>query len=310
MLDALNPDRIFQKHSWLLTRDLAIVTSPDFDGLLCALLGAAHLDWRLVGFYDGQTLALATPIAHIQELVFLDVEIYRPAVRSLGNHLLQWDKHLPTLGFAQTLNPNLLRSITCREFDRKYPFGTFHFMLALLLAGRISISLPTVTSHLVSIFLYPDGTHQNTLKYRTNAQDWVAWLGVKTQATAAAFFHQLTGVPLADLVHALGWLDQELQSIGFAKKDDPCRFNPTQAVDYARASRLWAFLQRHTGWTSAPLPAPSVVIKLDNRSTKLTRTNYLNVLAQNPLSLALTSRSHAQGLQYTLVPPTWRWLTD
>lgn len=63
MLDALNSDRIFQKHSWLLTRDLAIVTSPDFDGLLCALLGAAHLDWRQVGFYDGQTLALATPVA-------------------------------------------------------------------------------------------------------------------------------------------------------------------------------------------------------------------------------------------------------
>jgi hypothetical protein len=104
-----------------------MVVSPDFDGLLCALLMNSHIGWQLCGFYDGKALALCHPVNHICELVFLDVEIYRPSVRSIGNHLLQWSSRTPLPNFQRTINPNLLRGITAykeEEFRRKYPFGT------------------------------------------------------------------------------------------------------------------------------------------------------------------------------------------
>lgn len=96
----LDYERLLMEQDWFCLRNLSMIVSPDFDGLLCALIMIEHLGWQLRGFYDGKTLALDQPTTHIREFVFLDVEIYRSSVRSVGNHLLQWSSSVPLPNFS------------------------------------------------------------------------------------------------------------------------------------------------------------------------------------------------------------------
>lgn len=310
MREKLDYEHLLKEQDWLCQQGLPMVVSPDFDGLLCALMMVFHRDWKLRGFYDGKTLALDHPIAHIRELVFLDMEIYRPYVRSVGNHLLQWSSRTPLPNFKQAVNPNLLRGITSREFNRKYPFGTSHFLLTLLAVIHPNLQIPK-THNMQAILLYPDGTHQVLLNYRDNVIDWLDWMDVKkAQTPVKTIFQSLATLTLLDVVHGLDWLSQKLQEIGFTRKDDPCKFDPTNPHDYVKAKDLWKFLQQVTGWQANSLPPPNWVKQFYTKSDALKLQAYLRALAQNPLSFALTSRTKEQGLQYTIVPPEFSSLTD
>lgn len=311
MRENLDYERLLKEQDWLCQRDLLMVVSPDFDGLLCALMMIVHRGWRLCGFYDGKTLALDRPISHIRELVFLDMEIYRLCVRSVGNHMLQWSPRTPLPNFQKVVNPNLLRGITAnKEFDRKYPFGTSHLLLALLAVIHPNLRI-SQTRNMQAILLYPDGTHQVLLNYRGNVIDWLDWMGVKkAQPSVRAIFQSLATMTLSNVVHGLDWLSQKLKEIGFTRKDDPCKFDPTNPYEYAKAKDLWQFLQQITEWQASSLPSISWTWQFDTKSDALKLQTFLKALAHNPLSFALTSRTKEQGFQYTIVPPELRSLTD
>lgn len=310
MREKLDYKRLIKEQDWLCQRSLLTVVSPDFDGLLCALMMIVHLDWKLCGFYDGKILALDRTISHIRELVFLDMEIYRSSVCSVGNHLLQYNSRIPLTNFQQSVNPNLLRGITAKEFERKYPFGTSHFLLALLAVIHPNLQV-LQTRNTQAILLYPDGTHQVLLNYRGNVIDWLDWLGVKKfQNSAKAIFQSLATMTLSDVVHGLDWLSGKLREIGFKRKDDPCKFDPTNHHEYEKAKDLWQFLQQVTEWQATSLPQINWKEQFVAESIALNLRNYQQVLDQNPLSFALTSRTKKQGLQYTLVPFELRSLTE
>ena len=67
MENELDWKRLLSEQEWLQQTDLPMIVSPDFDGLLCALLMSHYRNWRLCGFYDGRKLTLAMPPTHIRE---------------------------------------------------------------------------------------------------------------------------------------------------------------------------------------------------------------------------------------------------
>jgi len=309
-MEKVDYERLLNEHSWVCQRSLPMVVSPDFDGLLCAMLMTTYLDWQFRGFYDGRILALDSSATHIREFVFMDMEIYRPNVCSVGNHLLQWDSHTSLPNFNRTVNPNLLRGITAQEFQRKYPFGTSHLLLALFSHANVNLNLPR-SRRMKAIMLYPDGTHRALLNDRSNVVDWLRWMSVKEVAQPVrTLFQSLAEMSLAEIVHGLEWLSEQLRSIGFTKKDDPCKFDPTNESDFQKARQLWLLFQQATDWQEPDLPQIKWVVHLDAYIAPLRAHLYRNILTQNPLSFALTSRARRQGLQYTLVPAAKLWLTD
>lgn len=310
MKEALDYEELLKKQEWLCQRNLPMVVSPDFDGLLCALLMSSQLGWRLMGFYDGKTLALSQPAKHISEFVFLDMEIFRPTVRSIGNHMLQWSSRDSLPNFQKAINPNLLRGTTFCEFKRKYPFGTSHFLLALLANICLNFQLPASRA-VKAVLLYPDGTHQVLLNYRGNVIDWLRWMKVKeVRQPIRGIFQALATMTLSEVVHGLDWLSQQLREFGFTHKDDPCKFDPTNKADNAKAQNLWQFLQEVTDLIAPQLPQVNWFVKFDAKTDTPKAQVYRSVIAQKPLSFALTSKAREQGFQYTLVPSEWKWLTD
>lgn len=83
----INYDEILHNHDWIVEKNRNCIISPDTDGLLCALLMSHLFNWSVKGFYDGKVLLVEQGIKPT-DTVFLDMEIFRKDVKSMGQHLL------------------------------------------------------------------------------------------------------------------------------------------------------------------------------------------------------------------------------
>ncbi|OGI16422.1 MAG: hypothetical protein A3J63_03985 [Candidatus Moranbacteria bacterium RIFCSPHIGHO2_02_FULL_40_12b] len=85
--DKINYDEILEKYPWLLAENQNAIISPDADGMLCGLFMSHFLGWKIVGHYDnGKNLILKKGMS-ANECVFLDSEIYRSNIKSIGHHI-------------------------------------------------------------------------------------------------------------------------------------------------------------------------------------------------------------------------------
>ena len=78
---------LLQQYPWIVEREQNCILSPDSDGLLCGLLMSHYLGWKIRGFYDGKILTIKEGV-NPQDCVFLDMEIFRPNIRSVGQHIV------------------------------------------------------------------------------------------------------------------------------------------------------------------------------------------------------------------------------
>ena len=63
--DVLQYDALLTLCPWLIAPEQNAILSPDADGILCGLLMSHYLNWNVVGFYDGKTLAIKNSIEAI-----------------------------------------------------------------------------------------------------------------------------------------------------------------------------------------------------------------------------------------------------
>lgn len=87
----LDYEKLLSVYPWIVEEGRDCIVSPDSDGLLCGLFMSHYLGWKIRGFYDGKVLLLAKGVMP-KDCVFLDMEIYREGVKSIGQHMLQFDK--------------------------------------------------------------------------------------------------------------------------------------------------------------------------------------------------------------------------
>lgn len=117
--DVIDYDFICRKYPWIIERDHYCILSPDSDGLLCGLFMSNYLNWKVVGFYDGKVSIINSKYA-AENPIFLDIEIFRKEIRSMGHHMLLLNKkHKPTewSNFDNCIQPNNLRN-----YDGKITF--------------------------------------------------------------------------------------------------------------------------------------------------------------------------------------------
>ncbi|MEK7561166.1 MAG: hypothetical protein AAB539_04410 [Patescibacteria group bacterium] len=156
----LNYRALLERCPWVVERDGDCILSPDSDGLLCGLLMSHYLGWKVRGFYDGKVLVVADNFRP-QNCVFLDMEIFRPNIRSIGQHMVMYDKSdLPPnwRNFDNCIAANNLRNYDFKnDFKLKYPLGTVHMLLSVLGQGQ---AIP-IQKSAISPLLYTDGTFKN-----------------------------------------------------------------------------------------------------------------------------------------------------
>ena len=211
-MDTLNYETVVKQFPWIMREGEHCVVSPDSDGFLSALFMSQHLDWKVKGFYDGKVLLIEKGIDP-SSVVFLDVEIYRKGVRSVGQHMLLPNKNrLPPnwSNFENCISANNLRLFDAhRHFQNKYPFGTIHLLILILGSVMELRKAPGIAAPL----LYTDGTFKNLFSYPENCLSWFHFLRAKENAILLSVFfsHHTSIVATMELMKELF---EKIKSIG------------------------------------------------------------------------------------------------
>lgn len=178
-VEQIDYKEIIRKHPWLIEKNLKCIISPDADGMLCGLFMSYYLNWQIVGYYDnGKNLILKNGV-YAKDCVFLDTEIYRSDIKSIGHHISLFRKNNTEINlnnYQNCLNPNNLRERTLKEkFSLKYPMGTIHLLLCFI-GQKYSIKY---LDNSFFVILQADGTINRFLdKYSENLYDWLVYLGI------------------------------------------------------------------------------------------------------------------------------------
>lgn len=178
--DKIQTREILEKYPWIVEENKNCVISPDADGMLCGLFMSHLFNWKIVGYYDnGKNLILQKGLKS-EDCIFLDTEIRKPNIRSVGHHISLFrkqDSEEILKGYIDCLNPNNLRGRTLKEnFSGKYPMATIHLLISII-GGVKKIEF---SDQSFFVILQADGAINRFLdKYSENLRDWLIYLGAE-----------------------------------------------------------------------------------------------------------------------------------
>jgi hypothetical protein len=303
-------------YQWLCERELPCIVRANLCGLACGLLQRATLNWNLVGTFDCQTVCLyrAPNAVDWRRVVFLDSEILRDNVHSVGNRLFALDS-ADALQLLKTyphcINPNLWQTVGIREGGRGiYPFST----LALLLASfAIRDAGYDVSDPWLALTLHADSTFIRAAFSPNNALDWLtAMRAGSNSAGLARFCRLLERLRAQTALKMLNAVQSWAADSGFGGKQRACRFDPQVARDRERAAALVERLRHETGAScDLPLAAqPTYVETFETRELPIDsigrqKQSFAFARDERVISMAATGRT-AEGLQVTLPNPHGR----
>lgn len=310
----INYQNLIAQYPWVIEREQNCILSPDSDGLLCGLLMSHYLGWQIKGFYDGKILAIEDGI-HPKDCIFLDMEIFRPDIRSVGQHMVMYDKDdlAPNWGnFQKCIAANNLRNYDFKnDFKLKYPLGTVHVLLSILGQNQ-TMAIPKSA---VAPLLYTDGTFKNQFNYPENCLSWLDFLGAKNTNNPLQKIFLDKHYSTYELMNELKDLFAEINTIGGGKRGGDkvkisdsrgnivnidSRTHLLKSATKAQAGEFLRMLANKTGWDFIPANwswGPYQTTRFRKGSVKPGKARYNTLLAQNPISLAIISRN---SIEYTI----------
>lgn len=180
----------------LFAKNKNIIINTDIDGFLCGEILRHYYGCKIVGFSNSKKEIWVTPeVKSIYDPIYIDLYVVRPDVVCIEQHIIAKDKehHMKIKAMGTKVNPNVMRGRTflgdhVGDYYHKYPFGTVHFIIALMAQEGINVELPDLHAEFQDInvglgvefgqvILRADDALYSTLdKYRDNALDWWDYL--------------------------------------------------------------------------------------------------------------------------------------
>lgn len=162
---------IHHNYSYMLQEGRDMVIGTDLDALLSASYLHHKLGWRVVGIYDLECVRLVGGATweDAKRAVWVDLDIARADIASIGHHVLTW-KNAPrdlVCAHKQSLNPNLIRGIDTSQFTKKCPISTILFLLWLF---DEPIDL---TNTNLCLLWCADSCNKLMGQYEPNMTDWI-----------------------------------------------------------------------------------------------------------------------------------------
>lgn len=107
------------------------------------------------------------------------MDVYNKNIKSIGHHMVCYNKNkLPNnwYNYDNCIQINNLRNFDkTKDFQRKYPFATIHFLLALL----SNVKEIKLSDNAIIPLLFSDGVWTVLFGYTENCLDWFDFLHVK-----------------------------------------------------------------------------------------------------------------------------------
>ncbi len=299
---------IINDFPWIVERDKKCIISPDTDGILCGLFMSAFFNWEIVGYYDGKELALKKKI-NPSYCVFLDIEIFRTSCKSIGQHMLLYNKNSRPNNwnnFSNCINPNNIRGFDAnKNFVLKYPLATIHLLMCI---ARTKVEF-YVPKSAVTVLLYVDGTFKNLLNYPENCISWLYFLNAKNEnSPIASLLNIFASQKISTMMHDLEKIFEEFRLIAGGKRGgDKIKITEIKNNSFSddlrnRSLKLINFLSDLTGWKFINTNWIMDDLQVTNLEKdiipvgKLNGNSYATILKVNPISFAITG---TKQIEYT-----------
>lgn len=324
--DRINYADIRNKYPWITKKKQKCILSPDSDGLLCGLFMSHYLDWEIVGFYDGKVCILKDQVSAFDEDVcFLDIEIYRSGIKSMGHHMLSvYNTALPddwSHKFKDCLQPNLLRKYDKNNFRLKYPLATIHLLIGIL-EDIINIKVePTAIFPL----LFTDGTFNVMFSYPENVMNWWKYLNVEDNSKLLKYIFMGEDYTTYKLMREMDNFFRKRDEISIPReRGDRLKISNKDSSNYnieksnfnykindsakLRCEQFLSLLSKNTKWDYNPNKWCFENMQLmqftksdfQSRNWTIKKDNWNKLMEINPLSWAMTS---GLNIEFTIESP-------
>lgn len=325
--DIIDYTSVINKFPWLVQRDQNCILSPDSDGLLCGLFASHYLNWKIRGFYDGKIMVLEKGFK-ARDCIFLDMEVFRKGIRSVGQHMVMFNKGRLSKNWHNFDDCASINNIRIHDgyhdFRLKYPFGTIHFLIGVL-GTKQKID---ILKSAIAPLLFTDGTWMNLLGYTENSLSWLKYLRADEENTPLNAVFLNKHYSLHELMLAMNDFLRERDAISIPRErgdrititlrggeGTPHNLVIEEENFYLlnenaknRAEKFLNLLSKLTGWKyedklwSWNRWQLSQFTKEDFVRTEIRLSNktFDKFIARNPLSFAMTS---TQNIEYTIEKP-------
>ena len=177
--EKIDYDKLIKSHPWITEKNKYCILSPDSDGLLCGLFMSKFLGWKIIGFYDGK-VAIINKEDIDKNPIFLDMEIFRKEIRSIGHHMVTINKRRKPEGFDDNfkscIQPNNIRNYDGKnDFRLKYPLATIHMLVGIVSQKIKNIKIPETA---IPPLFFTDGVFNVLFSYPENVLNWLNFLRI------------------------------------------------------------------------------------------------------------------------------------
>lgn len=318
--ESINYTELINHSPWVIEQNQHCIISPDSDGLLCALFMSQHLGWKVKGFYDGKVMLLDKN-THANECVFLDMEIFRKSIKSIGHHLVLYnknDKPNNWANYSNCIQPNIFRDYDqCHDFRLKYPLATIH-LLVCIVGSKIKLTIPE--SAICPLF-FTDGTFNVLFSYPENVLNWLQYLNAHEESNPLKYIFENEKYSTFTLMKAMDEFFRQRDEISeknergdrlristkdgapfnIVEEGDSCSLREDAVERIVRFIKLlssqtgWEYNSKSWIWDSLKLYKfkKGIIENLNNKK-------YLALMKKNPISVAMT---RGKTIEYTLETP-------
>lgn len=255
----------------IFTKDKKCVLNTDLDGLISGMLLQKFLNWKVVGFSHcngkpDDELWLYGSKTDLSNYVFVDLPVCVDELTIIDQHFILFDQS----SFERfnrnnnKLNPNVIRerffknASGSNDYTKKYPFGTAHFILAVLeylkiipADFRFDFIKNLGSFDLADLILRADRVIGNTVQYTPNCIDWANWIMSIGGANTKNLF-TIVEQEFRSRHKRERDVEAKLLNLGCSGNDGDCA-NLFRSSDYFKLNNYFDYLSDSLGLEKIPL---------------------------------------------------------
>lgn len=165
-----------------------IIINTDIDGILSGIVLQQYYGFNIVGFSNSDDVVWLSPnIKSVYTPVYVDMFVPQDDVICIEQHIISVnnDHHNHWVQCGTKINPNLTlqkRIFNPNDYKYKYPFGTIHYLIALIESEGTQVVLPDLNTivdaslniRIGDLLLRADDAMKTTRNsnYIVNAKQW------------------------------------------------------------------------------------------------------------------------------------------
>ena len=301
----------------IFVKNRKCIINTDIDGILAGMFLQYFLNWKVVGFSScsgakNDELWLTDKNLDLKDCVFVDLPVSIPGYAVVDQHFVSYDKAAVDAYKADgnKANPNVMRERVFwkksagGEYTAKYPFGTVHYVLAVLenmgiidSSYKINPAKKIGDFELADLIFRADRVIGNTVQYTDNCKDWADWLIALGGHNTEALF-TIAKKEYAERKTAETKVGAKLKELGCKRADGECS-GLLRAKDRNKTEAYFKFVADAMELPPLPVEPVEPIGRLAGERTDTAKKNVENVMrASDTFSYAYVSQ---RQLSYTKI---------